>query len=102
MLEKVAERFHTTPDTIVALNGPDKLIGPGRCCACPTWCRRSRDYAGVQGNGATVLNALNVDHQPQGDYVVVDKSEGVLKVYQGEPTSTKARPATAGWSPSSR
>ena len=24
MLEKVAERYHTTPDTIVALNGPDK------------------------------------------------------------------------------
>ena len=29
---------------------------------------------------------LNVDgQQPQGDYVVVDKSEGVLKVYEGEP-----------------
>jgi lipoprotein-anchoring transpeptidase ErfK/SrfK len=30
------------------------------------------------------MNALNVDpQQPQGDYVVVDKSEGVLKVYRG-------------------
>lgn len=30
MLEKLAERFHTTPDTIVALNGPDKMIGVGQ------------------------------------------------------------------------
>ena len=30
-------------------------------------------------------HALNVDaNQPQGDYVVVDKSEGTLKVYQGD------------------
>jgi len=47
----------------------------------------SRDYAGVPGNGGVALNALNIDgQQPQGDFVVVDKSEGVLKVYQGEPT----------------
>ena len=46
----------------------------------------SRDYSGVQGNGAGVMSILNVDaRQPQGDYVVVDKSEGVLKVYRGTP-----------------
>lgn len=87
MLEKVAERYHTTPDTIVALNGPDKLIGLGQVLRLPNVAPTSRDYSGVQGNGAVALNALNVDgRQPQGDYVVVDKSEGVLKVYQGEPT----------------
>ncbi|HEU4705539.1 MAG TPA: L,D-transpeptidase family protein [Sphingomicrobium sp.] len=87
MLEKVAERYHTTPDTIVALNGPDKLIGLGQVLRLPNVVPASRDYSGVPGNGAAVLNILNVDsRQPQGDYVVVDKSEGVLKVYQGEPT----------------
>jgi lipoprotein-anchoring transpeptidase ErfK/SrfK len=87
MLEKVAERYHTTPDTIVALNGPDKLIGPGQVLRLPNVVPSSRDYSGVPGNGGMALNALNVDgRQPQGDYVVVDKSEGVLKVYQGEPT----------------
>ncbi len=86
MLEKVAERYHTTPQTIVALNGPDKLIGPGQVLRLPNVVPASRDYAGVQGNGATVMNLLNVDpQQPQGDYVVVDKSEGVLKVYRGTP-----------------
>jgi len=84
MLEKVAERYHTTPDTIVALNGPDRLIGLGQVLRLPNVAPTSRDYSGVQGNGAMVLSALNVDaRQPQGDYVVVDKSEGVLKVYRG-------------------
>ena len=86
MLEKVAERYHTTPATIVALNGPDKLIGDGQTLRLPNVIPTSRDYDGVPGKGASLLNLLNVDgQQPQGDYVVVDKSEGVLKVYDGEP-----------------
>lgn len=86
MLEKVAERYHTTPDTIVALNGPDRLIGNGHVLRLPHVVPTSRDYSGVQGNGETVMKLLNVDaQQPQGDYVVVDKSEGVLKVYRGTP-----------------
>ena len=85
MLEKLAERYHTTPMTIVALNGPDKLIGPGQTLRLPNVVPESRDYEGVQGNGASVMNVLNVNaEQPQGDYVVVDKSEGVLKVYRGD------------------
>lgn len=88
MLEKVAERYHTTPATIVALNGPDKLIGPGQTLRLPNVVPASRDYEGAQGNSAKLMNLLNVEgRQPQGDYVVVDKSEGVLKVYQGEPTA---------------
>ena len=84
MLERVAERYHTTPATVVALNGPEKLIGPGQTLRLPNVVPRSRDYGGVPGNGGAVMNALNVDgQQPQGDYVVVDKSEGVLKVYRG-------------------
>ena len=85
MLEKVAERYHTTPATVVALNGPDKLIGRGQTLKLPNVVPESRDYAGVPGNGAGVMNILNVaGDQPQGDFVVVDKSEGVLKVYSGE------------------
>ncbi len=84
MLEKVAERYHTTPATIVALNGPDKRIGPGQTLRLPNVVPASDNYSGVPGNGAGVMNVLNVDpRQPQGDYVVVDKSEGVLKVYRG-------------------
>ena len=92
MLEKLAERYHTTPDTIVALNGPDKLIGVDQVLKLPNVVPTSGDYSGVQGNGTDVMKTLNVDgQQPQGDYVVVDKSDGVLKVYQGEvPVGSKS------------
>jgi lipoprotein-anchoring transpeptidase ErfK/SrfK len=84
MLEKVAERYHTTPATVVALNGPEKLIGPGQTLRLPNVRPESNDYGGVPGKGGQAMGALNVDgNQPQGDYVVVDKSEGVLKVYKG-------------------
>ena len=50
MLEKVAERYHTTPETVVALNGPDKLIGVGQTLrlpnvvpAVPRLCGRERE-----------------------------------------------------------
>jgi len=86
MLEKLAERYHTTPDTIVALNGPDKKIGVGQTLTLPNVIPASRDYAGAEGKQAQLLNVLNVDaNQPQGDFVVVDKSDGVLKVYKGDP-----------------
>ena len=86
MLEKLAERFHTTPRTIVALNGPDKLIGAGQVLRLPNVLPRSRDYAGaVDEKHGQLLNQYNVDaQQAQGDFVVVDKSEGVMRVYQGE------------------
>ena len=88
MLEKLAERYHTTPATIVALNGPHKLIGVGQTLRLPNVVPAERDYAGVPGNGGQVMGSLNVDsRQPQGDYLVVDKSEGVLKVYQGKPAA---------------
>ncbi len=86
MLEKVAERYHTTPRTIVALNGPEKFIGEGNVLRLPNVVPSSRSYEGTPGNGGEVMSSLNVEpRQPQGDYVVVDKSEGVLKVYRGKP-----------------
>jgi len=94
MLEKLAERYHTTPATIVALNGPDKLIGPGQTLRLPNVAPTTRDYEGVPGNGGQVMAALNVDgRQPQGDYVIVDKSEGVLKVYRGDVPGEGESPA---------
>ena len=88
MLEKLAERYHTTPATIVALNGPDKLIGIGQTLRVPNVTPAASDYANAKGDGAFVMRVLNVDsNQPEGDYVVVDKSDGVLKVYAGDPES---------------
>jgi lipoprotein-anchoring transpeptidase ErfK/SrfK len=84
MLEKVAERYHTTPATVVALNGPDKLIGPGQTLRLPNVLPRSKDYSGALDKQAPLLAMLNVDgNEPKGDYVLVDKSDGTLRVYQG-------------------
>ena len=84
MLEKVAERYHTTPATVVALNGPDKLIGPRQTLRLPNVVPASRDYSGSYPNAARLMTLLNVDaREPHGSYIVVDKSEGVLKVYSG-------------------
>ena len=84
MLEKVAERYHTTPATVVALNGPEKLIGPGQTLRLPNVVPASRDYSGSQENAARLMTLLNVDaRQPHGSFIIVDKSEGVLKVYSG-------------------
>jgi hypothetical protein len=91
MLEKLAERYHTTPATVVALNGPDKLIGPGQTLRLPNIVPANRDYGGAQQKQAQLLNMFNIDgNQPQGDFVVVDKSDGTLKVYK------RSGPAGAG------
>jgi peptidoglycan hydrolase-like protein with peptidoglycan-binding domain len=83
MLEKVAERYHTTPGTVVGLNGPDKLIGPGQTLRLPNVVPGSRDYGGADQKQAQVLSMMNVDaNQPHGDFIVVDKSDGTLKVYE--------------------
>jgi lipoprotein-anchoring transpeptidase ErfK/SrfK len=83
MLEKLAERYHTTPATVVALNGPDKLIGPGQTLRLPNVVPSNRDYAGaINEKQSQLLAMLNVSgDQPHGDFVVVDKSDGTLKVY---------------------
>jgi peptidoglycan hydrolase-like protein with peptidoglycan-binding domain len=94
MLEKLAERYHTTPETIVALNGADKRIGVGQTLTLPNVAPVSRDYSGAIDKQEPLLAGLNVDgNQPKGDYVVVDKSEGTLKVYQGEFPSKSSKPS---------
>ena len=88
MLEKVAERYHTTPSTIVALNGPDKLIGPGQTLRLPNVVPKSRDYGKTDEKQGQLLSMLNVEAtEPQGDFIVVDKSDGTLKVYKSDGSS---------------
>jgi lipoprotein-anchoring transpeptidase ErfK/SrfK len=97
MLEKVAERYHTTPATVVALNGPEKLIGPGQILRLPNVVPMSRDYSGTHPDGARLMTLLNVDgRQPQGDHIVVDKSESALKVFNEADQLVAQFPVTTG------
>jgi peptidoglycan hydrolase-like protein with peptidoglycan-binding domain len=84
MLEKVAERYHTSPGAVVALNGPDKLIGLGQTLRLPNVIPQSRDYSGSPDKAGRLMSLLNVDgRQPHGTFVLVKKSDGVLQVYDG-------------------
>ncbi|MFD1611372.1 L,D-transpeptidase family protein [Sphingomonas tabacisoli] len=85
-LEKLAEHYHTTPATLMALNSPDTPLKAGQSIKVPAVVPGSRDYAGVKDEGwRRTLADLGVNaQQPQGDKVVVDKSDGVLRVFSGD------------------
>lgn len=85
-VEKLAEMFHTTPEVLIALNGPRARVGVGAKVVLPNALPSSRDYpADLPEAWRKTLNMLNVDaSQPKGDRVVVDKSDGVLRVYSGD------------------
>lgn len=81
-LEKLAEMFHTTPATLVALNPGVTQITVGSKIVVPNALPASRDYdPKLKPEWRATLAALNVDaRQPEGAKVVVDKSDGVLRV----------------------
>lgn len=95
-LEKIAERFHTTPATLIALNGPDTPIRAGQQIVVPAALPYSRDYQVKDERVRELLSALNVDaSQRKGDRIVVDKSDGVLRVFDGDQLIAQF-PATMG------
>ena len=97
MLEKVAEEFHTTPDAIVTLNGPTARIGAGQTLRLPNVVPASRDYAGAKDKQAMLLNLFNVQGgAPKGKSIVVDKSEGVLRVLDASDRIIAQFPVTTG------
>jgi lipoprotein-anchoring transpeptidase ErfK/SrfK len=98
MIEEVAERYHTTPKTLIALNGPTALIGIGQTLRLPNVIPTARDYTSVtKDDQKAVFAKLNVDsQQPEGDHIVVDKSEGVLKVLDKTDKLVAQFPVTMG------
>lgn len=97
-LEKLAEMFHTTPEVLVELNPGGGRIEPGAVFRFPNALPSSRDYPGdLPDHWRRTLNDLNVDaRQPQGDRIVVDKSEGVLKVFDKADRLVAQFPASMG------
>lgn len=98
LVEKMAEKFHTTPTTLVALNGPGARIGPGVTLRFPNVLPTSRAYdAKLPPEWRQTLSSLNVSaNQPQGARIVVDKSDGVLMVYDEGDRLIAQFPATMG------
>lgn len=97
VVEALAERFHTTPATLVALN-PGAKLTPGVALRFPNTLPVSRDYpAALPEEWRRTLSSLNISaRQPKGDRIVVDKSDGVLRVYDKADRLIAQFPATMG------
>lgn len=97
LLEKIAEKFHTSPATIIALNDPKQILKAGTVLVLPNVLPSSRSYENIQGEQAQLLSDLNISgSQPKAARVVVDKSDKVVRVL-GEGDKLIAQfPATMG------
>lgn len=97
LLEKIAEKFHTTPATIIALNDPKTVLRAGTVLRLPNVLPASRAYEGVSAEHAQLLSDLNVGADlPQAERVVVDKSDKVVRVFGEDERLIAQFPATMG------
>lgn len=98
LMEKLAERFHTTPEALVAMNAKGAKVGPGAVIRVPAI--PNQPVASIEGDesgwGATLASLAVAADQPQADHVVVDKSEGVLKAFDKDNKLIAQFPATMG------
>jgi len=96
--EKLAERFHTTPATLAALNPAGTVLRAGEAVNFPNVLPASRAYdEKLPEEWRATLSSLNVGaQQPEAARVVVDKSESVLKVYDKADKLVAQFPATMG------
>lgn len=96
-MEALAERFHTTPATLVALNPPGTRLVPGAKIVFPNALPLSRAYPTQDQAWNATLASLNVDaNAPKAAKVVVDESDGVLRVYDEAEKLVAQFPATMG------
>jgi lipoprotein-anchoring transpeptidase ErfK/SrfK len=98
LMERLAERFHTTPETLIALNSPDTPLKQGSQIVVPAAAPASRDYpADLPEDWKATLSDLNVEaKEPEAAKLVVDKSDGVLRVYDKDEKLVAQFPATMG------
>jgi lipoprotein-anchoring transpeptidase ErfK/SrfK len=96
-MEKLAEMFHTTPEVLMALNSRDTPLAVGQNVVFPNALPTSREYDIDDAAARRTLAYLNVGaRQPQADRVVVDESEGVLKVMDAQDRVVAQFSATLG------
>ncbi|WP_340265250.1 L,D-transpeptidase family protein [Sphingobium mellinum] len=98
LLEKLAERFHTKPEVLVALNSPNTKVGAGATVRVPAIGNQpvARIEGDERGWGATLASLGVARDQPQADHIVVDKSDGVLRVFDAQDRLIAQFPATMG------
>lgn len=97
LLEKIAEKFHTSPETVVRLNPGVTRLGAGTVLRLPNVLPTSRDYQNVKPEVAQLLSGLNVSaDQPKAARIVADKSDKVVRAYGENGRLLAQFPATMG------
>ncbi|MBO9712100.1 L,D-transpeptidase family protein [Sphingomonas sp.] len=97
-IEKLAERFHTKPQVLVALNSYETRVKVGAVLRFPNAVPDSTDYpASLDPEWRRTLAGLNVEAKvPEAAEVVVDKSEKTLSVYDADGRRVAMFSATMG------
>lgn len=98
LMEALAERFHTTAETLIALNSVDTPIGAGMDIIVPNL----RDMAvpspelSTRGWDKTLVSLGVAGEQPEIESIVVDKSDGWLRTLDGDGKIIGQFPVTTG------
>ncbi|MEJ7934616.1 L,D-transpeptidase family protein [Sphingobium sp. AN558] len=98
LVEALAERFHTTPETLVALNRRGTVARADAVIQVPAVADIAPPAPQKDDRGwSRTLQWLAVSpDQPKADRVVVDKSEGVLRAFDTDGRLIAQFPATMG------
>jgi lipoprotein-anchoring transpeptidase ErfK/SrfK len=98
VMEKLAERFHTSKETLVALNSPTTRLREGAVINVPNVLPAATAYPdSLKPEWRDTLKQLSVSsQQPRADRVVVDRSDGVLRVFDADDKLVAQFPATMG------
>ena len=97
-MEALAERYHTTSATLLALNSPTTRLAPGVKIRVPNVVPAQTSYAAtLRDDWRATLSSLSVSSdQPTAARLVVDKSDGVLRVFDADDKLVAQFPATMG------
>lgn len=98
LMEALAERFHTTPETLVALNAADTKIGAGRVIVVPNIPEVAAPSSELAARGwdKTLLSLGLAGDQPDVESILVDKSGGWLRTLDKEGEIIGQFPVTTG------
>lgn len=97
-MEKLSERYHTTRETLIALNSPQTRVAPGATIKVPNVIPPAQAFPpDLKPEWRKTLWTLNVgSEQPVVEKVVVDQSDGVLRAFDGAGKLVAQFPATMG------
>lgn len=99
LTEALAERFHTTPEMLAALNGgANATVGAGAKIRVPNVADVDTGALGEDERGwnATLVSLGVSAQQPRAERVEVSKSGGTLRAYDGEDKLIAQFPVTTG------